>query len=243
MHDHDLYPPLNTLKSIVDDIWIVDGPLIRFGFGPFKMPFPTRMTVVRVGDDLFVHSPTPLTPDLKAQIDAVGRVRWLIGPNRLHFWWLPDWRAAYPEAGVWIAPEIRKQAKGRIDFPTHLLEARDGYPWDGALRTLPIVSRFMTEAIFLHASSRTLILTDLIENFEPDHVRSWGMRLLVRLGAADGFMPRDMRATFGPYKPALRRAIETLIGWNPERILLAHGRWYECDGTVELRRAFNWLLG
>lgn len=32
------------------------------------------------------------------------------------------------------------------------------------------------------------------------------------------------------------------LGWNPERIILAHGRWYRRDGTAELRRAFRWLL-
>ena len=67
------------------------------------------------------------------------------------------------------------------------------------------------------------------------------MRLLVRLGGADGAMPRDMRASFGTRKPALRRAVETMIGWEPERVILAHGRWYERDGAAELRKAFAWL--
>jgi hypothetical protein len=40
----------------------------------------------------------------------------------------------------------------------------------------------------------------------------------------------------------LRAAIERMIAWNPERIILAHGRWYTCAGTHELRRAFRWLL-
>jgi hypothetical protein len=33
-----------------------------------------------------------------------------------------------------------------------------------------------------------------------------------------------------------------MIGWNPERVVLAHGRWYEKNGAAELRRAFGWLL-
>lgn len=33
MESHSLatYPPLNTLKRVAEDIWIVDGPVIRFG--------------------------------------------------------------------------------------------------------------------------------------------------------------------------------------------------------------------
>jgi hypothetical protein len=53
-------------------------------------------------------------------------------------------------------------------------------------------------------------------------------------------MPRDMRLTFD--KAALKAAVETMIGWQPERIVIAHGRWYETNGADELRRAFRWLL-
>jgi hypothetical protein len=53
-------------------------------------------------------------------------------------------------------------------------------------------------------------------------------------------MPRDMRLTFA--RLALQSAIETMIGWNPERVIIAHGRWYESNGAAELRRAFRWLL-
>jgi hypothetical protein len=40
------YPPLDTLKPVAPDVWIVDGPLIRFG-----VQFPTRMTIIRIGQD------------------------------------------------------------------------------------------------------------------------------------------------------------------------------------------------
>ena len=68
-HGTMTYEPLNTLKSVADDVWIVDGPVIRFGMPWPKIPFPTRMTIIRIGkSDLFVHSPTRLTEDLKTEI-------------------------------------------------------------------------------------------------------------------------------------------------------------------------------
>ena len=55
------YEPLNVLKPVVEDLWIVDGPRISF----YGAPFPTRMTVIRLGSgDLFLHSPTAPTPEL-----------------------------------------------------------------------------------------------------------------------------------------------------------------------------------
>lgn len=228
------YPPLDTLKPVAGDIWLVDGPLIRFG-----MQFPTRMTIIRLGRDLFVHSPTPLTPPLRAEIDALGSVRWIIGPNRIHYWWIPDWHAAYPEAEIYLAPKILAQSKGRIDFPAHELREERGYPWDRAIATLPVTGKYMTEVVFFHRASRTLVLTDLIENFEP---RKLGLvvRLMTWLGGANGSMPRDMRLTYE--RQTLRAAVERMLGWAPERIIIAHGRWFERDGTNALERAFRWLL-
>ena len=242
-HDRATYPPLDTLKIAATNVWIVDSELIRFGPPLLKMPFPTRMTVLRLADgDLFVHSPTTLTPGLKAEIEAVGAVRFIIAPNRIHYWWTPDWRTAFPDAQIWLAPRIREQAGDRIGFEAKELAAETGYPWDGEIATLPVEGRWMTEVVFFHIASRTLLLTDFIENFEPEKLSLAG-RLLTWLGGAqhpNGQMPRDMRLTYP--RAELKAAVERMIAWNPERIILAHGRWHETGGTAELRRAFRWLL-
>jgi hypothetical protein len=239
-----IYPPLDTLKPVANDVWIVDGPLIRFGPPLLRMPFSTRMTIVRLAGALFVHSPTPLSDALRAQLAAIGAPCWIISPNRIHYWWIPDWHKAFPDAAVYLAPKVREQAGARIDFDCSTLDRAQGFPWDEAIATLPVTGRYMTEVVFFHRPSRTLILTDFIENFEADKLQSWWMRVLTRLGGVrdpDGSMPRDMRATYRD-RAALKAAVETLIGWNPERVILAHGRWYPRDGASELRRAFRWLL-
>lgn len=236
------YPPLDQLKPIADNIWIVDGPAIRFGPKPFAMPFPTRMTVLRLADGLFVHSPTRLAPALQTQITGLGKVRWIVGPNRLHYWWIPDWHAAFPDAAIYLAPRIAEQAGSRIDFASEALDRDAGYPWDAEVATLPIAGRYMTEVVFFHRASSTLILTDLIESFEASKLPLF-MRLLTWLGDAqhpNGRMPRDMRMTYD--RSVLKDAIERMLAWLPDRIVIAHGRWIERDGAAELRRAFRWLL-
>ncbi|WP_316191031.1 DUF4336 domain-containing protein [Bradyrhizobium sp. SZCCHNS2096] len=247
----ETYPPLNTLKPIADGIWIVDGPTIRFGPPGLKLPFPTRMTVIRlVSGGLFVHSPTPLTPDLRAQIEREGRVRFLIGPNRIHYWWLPEWHAAFPDALVYLAPRIREQAdkqtERRISFASLPLHHADGYPWDEEIATLPVVGSYMTEVEFFHLASRTLILTDLIENFEPAKVGRGWMTYLTWIGGVKppyGGLPRDLGLTFTwRHRAQLRAAVETMIAWHPERIVIAHGKWHETNGAAVLRNAFAWLL-
>jgi hypothetical protein len=243
--DHQTYPPLNTLKPVAENVWIVDAPLIRFGPPLLKMSFPTRMTIIRLKNGLFIHSPTVMDEGLRAEVIALGLVRWIIGPNRIHYWWIPEWRAAFPDAEVFLAPRIREQAGSRIDFEAQGLSAVSGYPWDEGILTLPVEGDYMTEVEFFHPASRTLVLTDFIENFEPQKVSGWLMRLMTRLGGVadpNGAMPRDMRMTFRNQKPQLKAAIETMIGWDPLRVILAHGRWYDKDGTADLRRAFQWIL-
>ncbi len=249
MHNHAsaTYSPINTLKRVVDNVWIVDGPVICFGMSWLKFPFPTRMTVIRLSSgDLFIHSPTPVTPSLRAEVVREGRVRFIVGPNRIHYWWIPEWKAAFPDADVYLAPRIKEQAKGRIAFKTNSLAAAHGYPWDDEIATLPIPGSYMTEVEFFHRAGRTLILTDLIENFEPEKVGSFFLRLLIRVGGVSppqGGLPRDLRLNFTwRHKEVLRAAARTMLAWNPERVIIAHGRWYDRNGATELRRVFQWAL-
>ncbi|MEX0956284.1 MAG: DUF4336 domain-containing protein [Rhizobiaceae bacterium] len=239
------YEPVNTLKPVAEDIWIVDGPVIRFGMPWPKMPFPTRMTIIRLKNgDLLLHSPTTADEGLIREVKALGAPRHLIAPNRIHYWWIPDWHATFPDAEVWLAPRVRQQAGGRISFETSELAGRGNYPWEGEVDTLTVEGGYMTEIVFFHRASRTLVLTDMIENFEPRKVGPL-MRVVAWLGgvlAPDGQMPRDMRLTYRSNRAGMKEAVERMIGWDPEHVIIAHGKWFRQNGAAELRRAFRWLL-
>ncbi len=238
------YEPLNTLKPVAPDLWLIDGPAIRF----YGMPFSTRATVVRLRDGgLWVHSPTLMTEELRAELQALGPVRHLIAPNWIHYAYIGQWQVAFPGALTWAAPGVRDRAarRGMEMHFDHDLGPEAPPDWAGQIDQLIVEgSEVHREAVFFHRASRTLILTDLIENFEPGKL-PWWMRIAARLAGIrdpDGQMPRDMRMTFAGHRDQLRAAVERMIGWGPERVILAHGRWYECGGVAELRRAFRFVL-
>jgi hypothetical protein len=235
------YAPINCLKPLAENIWIVDGPIVWFGPPALKMPFPTRMTIIRLGNSLFIHSPTQLVESLNRDVCLLGRPSWLIAPNRLHRRWLPNWKTAFEEAQVYLAP-CQNNASLPFAFDTETLEPNGRYPWDHSIASVHVNGRFMTEVVFFHRASHTLILTDLIENFEPKRL-SLLSQILARFGGCldpNGGMPIDLRVTYPTN--ALRRAIEIMLAWEPERIVIAHGRCYLTNGEAELRRAFSSLL-
>jgi len=244
----DLYEPLNTLKPVAPDVWIADGPQVLFNyFHLMKIPFSTRMTVVKLKTgDLWVHSPISLTPDLKAEIVALGPVRALISSNQIHTTWLADWQAAFPDAAIFAAPGSAKRLAQAGAAAKKDLGAGAEALWRGEIDQLVIQGSYMAEVEFFHRPTRTLILTDLIENFEPSRIHSRFWRVMMKWFQAadpDGSLTKDLRATFGgKYRAGLKDAVETMISWQPERIVISHGRWYEKDGVAELRRAFRWLL-
>ncbi|WP_158968570.1 DUF4336 domain-containing protein [Chachezhania sediminis] len=238
-----VYDPLDRLKPVADDIWLIDGPTIRF----YGLPFPTRSTVIRLASgEVWVHSPIRLTHDLANAVRALGPVRHLIAPNEIHYAYVGDWQVAFDQATTWAAPGVveRAASRGMTLHVDDILDNSAAPSWSGEIEHLLVEgSAVHREVVFFHRASRSLILTDLIENFEPSRVPFW-FRPLARLaGIADphGSMPRDMRATFGSHRDQLRSAIDQMLAWEPERVILAHGRWYATDGTAELRRAFDFL--
>jgi hypothetical protein len=237
------YEPLDLPKPVATDIWIVDGPAIRF----YGMPFSTRATIVRLENGgLWVHSPTRLTPELAERVTALGPVLHLVAPNWIHYAYIADWQARFPEAEAWAAPGVAERAQNRgmaLHFD-HRLTQDPPAAWAGQIDQVIVRgSKLHREAVFFHRASATLILTDLIENFEPGKIGFW-MRLATWFGGIrvpHGGMPRDMRASFRD-RAALREDLTRMIGWAPERVILAHGRWFERDGEAELRRAFRGLI-
>jgi hypothetical protein len=99
---------MSTLESFGPDIWVAEGPVVSF----YGFPYPTRMVLIRLsGGGLFVWSPIALTPELKAEVDALGPVAHLISPNKIHHLYMGEWKAAYPGAKLHASPGLAKRRK------------------------------------------------------------------------------------------------------------------------------------
>jgi hypothetical protein len=168
------YEPLNTLKQVAPNLWVVDGPDIRF----FRMPFPTRMTVIRLrNSDLFLHSGRQHSDSLACAVAASGLVRHLVSPNWMHYASISQWANAFPEAIAWASPNVQTRAAKAgitVHFDRNLSEL-PAPDWIADIDQLIVHgSRVHEEVVFFHRDSATLILADLIENVEAAHPERGG---------------------------------------------------------------------
>lgn len=228
-----------SLERIADDVWIADGPAVRFlGF-----PYPTRMGVVRLpSGDLWVWSPVRADEALHREVAALGEVRHLVEPNEIHHLALPEWIARWPRARVYAPPGLKRRRRD-VRFDAELGD--DPEPaFEGAVEHVIVHGSFvMEEVLFFHEPSRTLFVGDLVQKHDPEAFAAW-QRWLMRLDGLvgpDGSTPREWRATF-LRRDAARAAVRRAIAWDPERMVIAHGEWVPHDGAQALRRSLSWLL-
>lgn len=222
------------------EIWIADGPVASFhGF-----PYPTRMAVIRLSDGgLFVWSPVALTNSLRVAVDALGPVQHLVSPNALHHLFLGEWKSAYPAAHLCAPPRLRRKRKD-LRFDAELGDAPEP-EWAADIDQVVLRGSFaLTEVVFFHRRSHTVLFADLIQNFRRDWFKGW-RGVVARLGgivAPNPAAPRDWRTSF-LNRRAARLALGQVLAWPIERVLIAHGDLPNADGPAFVRRAFNWLLG
>ena len=229
------------LSEFGPGVWVGEGPRAPFFFG---FAYPTRMAAIRLSDGgLFVWSPVALSVALKREVDALGPVRCLVSPNKLHHLFLGEWKSAYPEARLYASPGLRRRRKDLV-FDDELGDAPDPL-WARDIDQVVVRGSFaMTEVVFFHRASRTALFADLIQNLPRDCFKGW-RGLLARRGgitAPNPGAPRDWRASFVDRRAA-RAALERILAWPIERVLIAHGEPASANGAAFVRNAFAWLLG
>ena len=246
-----LYEPINVFKPLDEGIGIVDGPLVHMNFPglPFlRFPFTTRMTIVRLrGDDLWLHSPTAFTPELAEELSKLGRIAHLVSPNCLHYAHVATWRNHFPTAVAWASPGVLKRAKAHgteVRFDRELIAGHMPDEWKHDLRQVVIPGSLLDEFVFFHRASKTLIVTDTIQNFELGKMRQpyrtlvWAARAYAPYAQA----PLDLRATFVFKKTQIRRTVREMLAWHPKRIILSHGKCIDHDAPKALAFAFRFAL-
>jgi hypothetical protein len=240
---HATDPIVNIPRRIAPDLWIVDGPPLR----KMGLSIPVRMTVVRLHTgDLWLHSPVRFHQRLRERLEELGPIRHLIAPNSVHWSFVQDWQGHYGGALTWAAPGLRerrqvKRSGLRLD---HDLEGSAPEFWSEDLEHAIVPGGWnFHEVAFLHKPSRTALLTDLIENLEPGNMPPLLRPLAWLTGAMapQGTTPRHLRFVINRRRHAAAAVATQIVNWQPDRVIFAHGTWFESDAAARLRHGLAWL--
>jgi len=226
----------SVLCELAKDLWVVERPQRFYG-----LEVGTRMSVMRLADgSLLLHSPVALDAALRCELDAIGRVRYAVAPNRVHHLYAGEVAAAYPQARLWVAPGL---ARKRPDLVfVDVLGDEAPAEWRDEVDQVFFRGRpYENEVVFLHRASRTLILCDLAFNFGPRSAAP--TRVLMRLIRSYGrFGPSTLDPWLIRDRRAARQSLERILAWDFDRVVVAHGDVLESGGRDALRQGYAWLL-
>jgi hypothetical protein len=228
---------MSRLQQLHSDLWVCAVPYRAMGLNIGR-----QLVVVRLaGGGLWVHSPIPVTDDLRRELAALGEIRHVVGPNCYHDECLREFQAEYPAALFHAAPGLAAQ-KRDVRFGAELSD-RPHPDWAGALeqhlvRGMPRLN----EVVFFHPASRSLLIADLAFNLGPDG--PWLLGLLMKSNGIWGrFGPSRFCKFMMKDKAAVRASLDRVLAWDFDRVIVGHGRNLEADAKRVFREAYAFLQG
>lgn len=222
------------MEKLGDEIWTVTQPLKLAG-----ADFGTRMTVMRLGDELLLHSPVRIDDALAEALDGLGRVRWIVAPNTFHHLFAGRAKQRWADAEVLAAPGVEKKQKA-LEISGALPDAAPD-AWRGAVEPLFVGGMpSLNEIVLFHHPSKTLVLTDFLFNFGPGG--GWWTRTVHAMAGSAGGPKQSRLLRFVMKDHAVVRGCrDRMLEWDLARVTVCHGDVIDRDAKDVLARATAWL--
>lgn len=201
----------------------------------YGVPLHTRMAVVRLsGNRLFVYSPVYSADGLRADLKKLGRVAYIVAPNKIHNLAVAEYMDAYPEA-ITFAPPGLPERRPDLNFDA-VLTSEPAAPWADELdHVLTAGNVFFSEAIFFHRASGTLLVADFVENIDSNTAPNIAITLARPFGVLRRPTASPAFKMFTHDAHALAASLAPARAWAIRRIFLCHGKLI----TEDAQATFN----
>jgi hypothetical protein len=226
--------PHGPVRFVDDGLFVVEGRWKR-------SPFERRMTIFLLASgEVAVHSAIAMDEAGMAALEEIGRPAWVLVPNAMHFSDATWYGERYPSARVLVPGAARAKLFEKVRRIDGSLDEDWPEALRGELAIVPLDGVRNAEVAFIHAPSRTLVLTDAAFNYY-DRDLPIVARTFMRLNRAyDRFGPSRIFTSFVVSNPeALRASIEALLEHDFDRVIMSHGRMLDTDGKAAVRDAFG----
>jgi hypothetical protein len=228
-----------SLRTIGPGIHCLDGDW-------YETAFRRRMTIFTSGTgELAIHSAIRMKEEDMSTLERLGRVAWILVPNRFHCSDAPFYSERYPDAAVLVPTDLKDALSKKLPR----ISGDFGRDWpatlSGELERVEVRGlRWLGEAVFVHKASRTLVLTDLAFNHEEKDFAPGMERRMMRWNRiGKGFAPsRAFEHVFVKDRAQVMESIGKILELDFDRIIVSHGRILETGGKEALRQSFQ-LIG
>ncbi|AFY52700.1 hypothetical protein Riv7116_0088 [Rivularia sp. PCC 7116] len=231
------------LKKVDSNIWVAEQKLRYWG-----LEVGTRMTVIRhKSGEIVVISPIMVDEATINQINDIGEVSQIIAPNLYHHLSISDFKSIYPNAKIFAAPGLeskrpdikiddvlRQGTLGQEDEIEYFLFA--GFK----ILDLKGVSS-LNEIVFFHRESQSLILTDTAFYFDDSFPFTTQLTMRV-IGGYKKLEPSILEKLAIQEKAKVKESIQTVLNWDFERVIVAHGSILEKAAKEKLKKGYEWVL-
>ncbi|QDP01250.1 DUF4336 domain-containing protein [Thalassotalea sp. PS06] len=181
----------------------------------------TRMAVIKTDDNqLLIYSPIFITDAIKQSLADMGKVSWIIAPNKIHNQAVADYIAEYPDALIYGAPGLKERCPDlKVD---HVLQGYQANFLDKDIDMITTAGNcFFSEILLLHKPSKTLIVADFIENMtKSTSSMLWFFKLF---GVREKPMSSPEFRLYTNDAQKAQEALEIVDSWDFQQIFLCHG--------------------
>ena len=232
---------MSLSEYLPGQVWIQEYPIHFAG-----CDFNARMTVLKISDTaLMIHSPCEIDAETKEAILALGDVAYIVAPGTYHHLYVSSAQSAFPDAETYICPGVERK-RPELDFDWFLSD-QPPEAWSDVLdQVLVRGNKLIWEVAFYHKASKTLLLTDLIENFTDQTPNvNWILKLWwkVVFHMWDNPKPAPEYQMGWKDKDAARKSLQRILDWDFDRIIIAHGDLIEADAKKRAMEAWKKPLG
>ena len=180
------------------------------------------MTVIQLNSGkLLLHSPIKINEEIKAKLNQLGKVTYIVAPNKFHHLHIDDYLKTYPEAKLYLAPGLEQK---RADLNFHkIINNEESYEWSSEVDHVLVEGiPFLNEVVLYNKESKTAIFTDLVSYVSKNS--QFSTKLFGRIENVYeklGVM-RIIRKFFIKDKEKVKKSFDKILEWDIENILFSH---------------------
>lgn len=222
-----------VIREITPEVVTFSKPFSKF-FGFF--PMGGRSTAIKLSSgDVWVVASTPYSDETKTAVEKLGTVKYILAADADHHFFLTDWKKNYPDAkmiGVETLPGKKKGEHWKFD-EVYKPGEENKFGFEDDIEAIYFSGFSKKDVAWLHKSSKTLIVADLIFNLPANEQYSKSKQRKTGLFTKKLNPYTEFHKNFiwseSKDKSAMTRDAKAVNEWDFERIIPCHGDTIETD--------------